>query len=248
MVRIGAIKILADGSLGAHTAAFKEPYSDQPESTGMMLYTAEELGRLVIQGHEADFQLAIHAIGDYAVETVLNTLDEALSRAPKENHRHRVEHASVLSENAIRHMKRLNLIASVQPHFVVSDFWAADRVGPERARWVYPFKSLITEGITVAGGSDCPVEPINPLFGIQAAVARETLPEERITVNDALRMYTINGAYASFEDDAKGSIEAGKLADLIVLSKNPLTVESDKIRDIAVEMTIIGGKIVHRET
>jgi len=248
MVRIGGIKILADGSLGARTAAFKEPYSDQPETKGMMLYTAEELSRLVIQAHAADFQLAIHAIGDYTVETVLNALDEALSRAPRENHRHRVEHASVLSEKTIRHMKKLNLIASVQPHFVVSDFWAADRVGPERARWVYPFKSLIKEGVTVAGGSDCPVEPINPLFGIQAAVARETFPEERITVDDALRMYTINGAYASFEDDAKGSIEAGKLADLIVLSKNPLTVKSDKIKDIEVEMTIIGGKIVHGET
>lgn len=248
MVKIGCIKILADGSLGARTAALKEPYSDHPKTKGMMLYALEELSMLMIKAHKAGFQLAIHAIGDHTVEVVLNALEEALSRVPRKNHRHRIEHASVLNKKTIQHMKKLNLIASVQPHFVVSDFWVVDRVGPERARWVYPFKVLIKEGVTVAGGSDCPVEPINPLLGIQAAVTRETFPEERITVDDALRIYTINAAYASFEDDIKGSIEVGKLADLVVLSKNPLTVELDKIRDIAVKMTIVGGKVVYAET
>ena len=247
MMRIGCIKILADGSLGARTAALNEPYSDQPETKGMMLYTPEKLSRLVTKAHKACFQLAIHAIGDHTVEIVLNALEEALSRVPRENYRHRIEHASVLNEKAIQHMKKLNLIASVQPHFVVSDFWAADRVGSERARWVYPFKTLIKEGITVTGGSDCPVEPINPLLGIQAAVARRTSPEERIAVDDALRIYTINAAYASFEENTKGSIEAGKLADLVVLSENPLAVEPDKIGGIEVEMTIVGGKVVYGE-
>ena len=246
-VRIGCIKILADGSLGARTAALKEPYSDHPETKGIMLYTPEELKRLVIKAHRADFQLAIHAIGDRAVEFVLNALEEALSRVPREDHRHRIEHASVLNEKAIRHIKRLNLIASVQPHFVVSDFWAADRVGPERARWVYPFKALIKGGVTVAGGSDCPVEPINPLLGIQAAVARKTSPEEGITVDEALRIYTINAAYASFEGGIKGSIEAGKLADLVVLSENPLAVEPERLKDIEVEMTVVGGRVVFGE-
>lgn len=246
-VKIGCIKILADGSLGARTAALNEPYSDQPETKGMMLYTPEELNRLVIKAHKAGFQLAIHAIGDRTLEIVLNVLEETLSRVPRENHRHRIEHASVLNEKTIQHMKRLNLIASVQPHFIVSDFWAAERVGPERARYVYPFKTLIKEDVMVTGGSDCPVEPINPLFGIQAAVARKTFPEERIGVDDALRIYTINAAYASFEDDIKGSIEAGKLADLVVLSKNPLTVESDEIGDIEVKMTVVGGRVVYGE-
>ncbi len=245
MVKIGCIKILADGSLGAHTAALKEPYSDNLETKGMMLYTPEELNRLVIEAHKLGFQLAIHAIGDYTVETVLIDLGEALSRVPRKDHRHRIEHASVLNEKTIKHMKKLNLIASVQPHFVVSDFWAVDRVGSQRARWVYPFRALIKEGITVTGGSDCPVEPINPLFGVQAAVARESFPEERISVEDALRIYTINAAYASFEEDIKGSVEVGKLADLVVLSENPFTVESDEIRDIKVKMTIVGGKVVY---
>jgi len=246
-VKIGCVKILADGSLGARTAALKEPYSDQPTTKGMMLYTPEELNKMVVEAHEADFQLAIHAIGDYAVEIVLNAVEEALLRVPRENHRHRIEHASVLNERAAQRMRELNLIASVQPHFVVSDFWAVERVGRERARWVYPFRALMKEGVVVAGGSDCPVEPINPLFGIQAAVVRETFPEEGVSVDEALRVYTINGAYASFEDDVKGSVEVGKLADLVVLSESPLSVESDKIGTIGVEMTVVGGKIVYGE-
>ena len=245
MVKIGCIKILADGSLGARTAALNQPYSDQTQTKGMLLYTSEELNRLVITAHKADFQLAIHAIGDHAVEIVVNALEEALSKVPRKNHRHRIEHASVLNEKTIRQMRKLDLTASVQPHFVVSDFWVSERVGKERARWVYPFKTLMKEGVVVAGGSDCPVEPINPLLGIQAAVARRVFPEERISVDEALRVYTINAAYASFEDDVKGSIEAGKLADLVVLPENPLTVKPDKIRDIEVKMTVVGGKIVY---
>jgi len=213
----------------------------------MMLYTLKELKRLVIKAHEAGFQLAIHAIGDHAVEIVLDALENALSRVSREDHRHRIEHASVLNGKAVQRMRKLNLIASVQPHFIVSDFWAGDRVGSERARWAYPFKTLIKEGVTVAGGSDCPVEPINPLLGIQAAVAREAFPEERVAVDEALRVYTVNAAYASFEDDVKGSIEVGKLADLVVLSENPLTVEPDRIGDVEVKMTVVGGKVVYSE-
>jgi len=247
MVKIGCIKILADGSLGARTAALNKPYSDLAETKGMMLYTREELSRLVIKAHKAEFQLAIHAIGDHTVEIVLNALEEVLSKVPRKNHRHRIEHASVLNEKTIRQMKKLDLIASVQPHFIVSDFWVTERVGPERARWVYPFETLVKEGVVVAGGSDCPVEPINPLLGIQAAVVREMFPEEGISVDEALRVYTINGAYASFEDDVKGSIEVGKLADLVILSENPLSVELDKIGTIEVKMTVVGGKIVYGE-
>jgi len=246
-VKIGSAKILVDGSLGARTAALKKPYSDQTLTKGMMLYTSEELNRLVSKAHRVGFQLAIHAIGDHAVEIVLNAIEEALSRVSRRNHRHRIEHASVLNEKAVQQMSELNLIASVQPHFIVSDFWVTERVGPERARWVYPFGSLIKKGVTVTGGSDSPVEPINPLLGIQAAVAREMFPEEGISVDEALRVYTINGAYASFEDDVKGSIEVGKLADLVVLSENPLSVESDKIGTIEVKMTVVGGKIVYSE-
>jgi predicted amidohydrolase YtcJ len=142
-------------------------------------------------------------------------------------------------------MKRLGLVASVQPHFVVSDFWVVDRVGKDRARWVYPFKTLIQEGVIVASGSDSPVEPIDPLLGIWAAVKRKTVAEERLTVEEALKTYTLNAAYASFDEDKKGVIKAGKFADLTILSDDILQIPPDKIRNVAVEMVIVDGKIVY---
>ena len=176
---------------------------------------------------------------------MLKALEKTLKEAPRENHRHRVEHVSVLNENLIQRMKNLGLIASVQPHFVVSDFWIEKRLGKTRARWTYSFKMLIRKGVLVTGGSDCPVEPISPLLGIYAAVGREKFPQERITVEEALRIYTINAAYVSFEEKIKGSIEAGKLADLVVLSDDLRKIEPSKIKDVRVELTIIGGKIVY---
>jgi len=244
-LRIGSIKILADGSLGARTAALHEPYNDEPSTKGMMLYSQEKLNKLVAKAHKADLQLAIHAIGDQAIDMVLTALEKALKETPRKSHRHRIEHASVLDEGLIQRMKKLEVVASIQPHFIISDFWVINRVGPKRARWVYPFKTLIQEGILIIGSSDCPIEPISPLFGIYAAVTRESFPEERITVDEALRIYTINAAYASFEEHIKGSIEAGKMADLVVLSHNPREVPPNKIKDIRVEMTIVGGRVVY---
>jgi len=245
MTRIGSIKILTDGSLGARTAALAEPYNDEPKAKGMTLYTQEELNRLVRKAHDANLQLAIHAIGDQAVDMTLTAIEKALAKSPRKNLRHRIEHASVLNKKQIDRMKKLNLIASIQPHFIISDFWVIDRLGPKRARWVYPFKTLMRKGILATGSSDCPVEPISPILGIYAAVARKENQEERITVNEALRMYTINAAFASFEENIKGSIEMGKLADLTVLSHNPETVPAEEIKNIKVEMTIVDGKIVY---
>jgi len=241
MVKIGFVKVFADGSLGARTAALKKPYSDKPETSGMMLYTQKELNQLVLKAHKAGLQLAVHAIGDQAIESVL----KALQGFSMEDVRHRVEHCSVLSPRLIRGMKRLGLIASIQPHFVISDFWVVDRVGKTRARWVYPFRTLMQEGLIVASGSDCPVEPINPLLGVWAAVARKSFPEERLTVEEALRTYTFNAAYASFEENEKGTIEVGKFADLTILSDDLFSTPPDKIREIIAEMTIVDGKIVY---
>ncbi len=245
MIRIGSIKILVDGSLGARTAALKKPYNDKPSTRGMLLYNQKSLSKLVLKTHQAGFQLAIHAIGDRAIDMALKALEKAIEEAPKANHRHRLEHVSVLNPSFIQRMKKLSVIASVQPHFVVSDFWIEQRLGKARARWTYPFKTLIQKGVLVAGGSDCPIEPISPLLGIFAAVNRKTLPQERIKAEDALRIYTINAAYASFEENIKGSIEAGKLADLAVLSDNLQEIEPDEIKNVRVKMTIIGGKILH---
>jgi hypothetical protein len=142
-------------------------------------------------------------------------------------------------------MKEMGVVASVQPHFIVSDVWIVDRLGKARARWTYAFKSLVKAGVVTMGGSDAPVEPVSPILGVYAAVARKTFSEEQLTVDEALRLYTINAAYGSFEEDVKGSIEAGKLADLVVLSRDPYEIAPEQIKDIKVEMTVVGGNIVY---
>lgn len=245
MVKIGFVKVFADGSLGARTAALKEPYSDKPETSGMMLYTQKKLDRLILKAHKAGLQLAVHAIGDRAIESVLKAFSKALKEFPRESHRHRIEHCSVFNPRLIKQMKRLGLIASVQPHFVVSDFWIVDRVGKARALWVYSFKTLMHKGLIVVSGSDSPVDPLNPLLGIWAAVAKKSLSEESLTVEETLRTYTLNAAYASFEENKKGTIDVGKFADLTVLSDDLFNVPPDEIKRAIVEMTIVDGRIVY---
>jgi hypothetical protein len=245
MVKIGFVKILADGSLGGRTAALKEPYSDKPETSGMMLYSQRKMNSLVSRAHSAGMQLAIHAIGDRAVDNVLKAYEKALKENPRSDHRHRVEHCSVLNPRLIRKMKHLGLIASVQPHFIVSDFWASDRLGEDRMLWTFPFRTLMHQGIIVISGSDCPVEPISPILGIWGAVARKSLAHEALTVEEALRTYTANAAFASFDEEKLGTIEAGKLADMTMLSDDPFNVRPDDIKNIHIEMTIVNGKIVY---
>ncbi|MDH7564680.1 MAG: amidohydrolase [Candidatus Bathyarchaeota archaeon] len=245
MLKIGFVKILADGSLGGRTAALEEPYADDPETRGMMLYTQKKLNAAILKANESGLQVAVHAIGDRALHAVLEAYGKALKTFPRKDHRHRVEHCSVMSGKLLRYMKRLGLIASVQPHFVVSDFWTVDRLGKYRARWAYPFKSLLRSGITMVSGSDCPVEDINPMLGLWAAVDRKSFPEEDLTFEEALKTYTVNAAYASFDENKKGTLEAGKVADLTVLSDDPFTVKPSDIRKITVKMTIVDGRIVY---
>jgi predicted amidohydrolase YtcJ len=247
-LRVGGAVIFADGYLAARTAALFQPYSDYSDSSGRLLCTREEMNALAIKVHQANVQLVIHAMGDKAVDAALTTLKEASKEAPGKEFRNRIEQAAVLNEGLIERMRKQKVIVSVQPRVIDSEFsvWsAAERVGPERARWLYPLKTLLSEGIVVSGGSDCPMEPLSPLIGIQTAVMRDFFPEERITVDEAMRIYTVNAAYASFEENVKGSIEEGKLADLTVLSRDPLNVPPNKIGDIKVEMTIVGGRIVY---
>jgi predicted amidohydrolase YtcJ len=243
MLRLGGVKIFVDGSLGGRTAALEKPYSDA-STEGMLCLRQEELTKMINAAQKAGFQACVHAIGDKAIATVLNAF-ESVSRGKCDNPcRHRIEHASVLNEQLIKRLKSLGLIASVQPHFVVSDFWVEARLGSARAKWTHPFKTLIENDVLITGGSDCPVELIDPLLGVYALVAREFFPEERVSVEEALKVYTLNAAYASFEENVKGSIEPGKLADFAVLSHDPLAVNPKKIKNIHVEMTIVGGKTV----
>jgi predicted amidohydrolase YtcJ len=244
------IKVFVDGSLAARTAALNEPYIDDQATMGQLLYSKEELDTLVVKAHKANFRLVMHAMGDRAINMALNAIEKALREVPRKDHRYRLEHASVLNNELIRRIKKLGIIVSVQPKCVISEFtmWSAvERLGSERARLLYPLKTLINEGIRIIGGSDCPMEPLSPMQGIQAAVTREYYPEEQITVDEALQMYTVNPAYSAFEDSTKGSIEEGKLADITILSANPRTVPANEIGDIKVEMTVVGGKIVYKK-
>ena len=248
--KISAIKVFVDGSLAAHTAALNEPYMDDPENYGQLFYSQNNLDELVTKSQFSNYNLVIHAMGDKAINMSLKAIEKALKIKPKKNLRYRIEHASVLNQGLIERIKKLGVIVSVQPNCIISEFsmWdAINRLGQKRARMLYPIKTLISEGTKVIGGSDCPMEPLNPISGIQAAVTRKFFPEEQITVNEALQMYTINASYASFEENIKGSIEKGKLADLTVLSDDPQSVPVNEIGEISVEMTIIDGKIVYKK-
>jgi predicted amidohydrolase YtcJ len=242
-LKVGGVMIFADGYLATRTAALLQPYSDDTSVSGELLCGQEEMNAVAAKALKAGLQLVIHAMGDRAVDTALTTIEQTSNET-----RCRLEQAAVLNEELIQRMKKQKLIVSVQPRVVASEFsiWSAtEHLGAERARWLFPLKTLIKEGVKVVGGSDCPMEPLNPLLGIQAAVTRQFFPEERVTVGEALRMYTVDAAYSSGEENIKGSVETGKLADLTVLSHDPGKVPPNQIESITVEMTIAGGKVVY---
>ena len=247
-VKVGGVVIFADGYLSARTAAMFESYSDCPNSNGSLLYTQEEMNMLAVKISKANLQLNIHAAGDKAVDMALTVIEKTSKEAVGRDLRNRIEQAAVLNQGLVERMKNNHVIVSVQPCVMDSEFrvWSAsDRLGPDRARWLYPLKTLVSSGIKVIGGSDCPMEPLSPLLGIQAAVAREFVPEERVTVEDALRFYTIDAAYAFSQENLKGSIEENKYADLTVLSQDLLLTELNEIAKIKVEMTIVKGRVVY---
>jgi predicted amidohydrolase YtcJ len=245
--KIAGVMIFADGYLAARTAAMSKPYSDCPSMSGKLLYTQAELNELAAKVQRANLQLIIHAAGDLAVETALTTIEEQTKCAVGNGFRNRIEQAAILNQRIIERFKHNNVVVSVQPCVIDSEFSvysAADRLGPDRLPWLYPLKTLIASGIRVIGGSDCPMEPLSPLLGIQAAVTRSFVPQERITVEEALRFYTTDAAYSFSEEHLKGSLEKGKFADIAVLSHDLMTIELCEVGTIEVEMTIVKGKIV----
>ena len=250
-LRVGGAVIAADGYLAAKTAALSQPYSDDPKSSGQLLTSAEEINTVAAKILKAGLQLVIHAMGDKAVELALDTVESVSKLESSENALVRLEQAAVLNRKLIERMKKQKIIVSVQPLVVASEFsvWhAMEHLGAERARWLYPLKTLLQNGIRVVGGSDCPMEPLSPLLGIQAAVAREHFSEERLGVQEALCMYTVDAAYSTSEANVKGSIEIGKLADLAVLSRNPLTAKPNELKNIDVDFTIISGRIIYSKS
>ncbi|MHA1470232.1 MAG: amidohydrolase [Candidatus Asgardarchaeia archaeon] len=244
ILRIGAIKLMVDGSVGARTAAFFEPYKDDPSTRGIMVIPENNLYEIVETAHVNGVQLAIHAIGDRAIDISLDALKSAYKKVQKNDLRHRLEHVEFPTEEQIDTMKRLKIIASMQPNFVGNwgqpDGMYTIRLGKERWRRNNPFREFIEKGVIVAFGSDC--MPFGPLYGLHFAV-NHFVDESSISPIEALQAYTYNGAFASFEEEIKGSLTPGKYADLVVLSDNPLK-NPTKIREIKVLLTIHHGKIV----
>jgi predicted amidohydrolase YtcJ len=248
-LKIGAIKVILDGTIERHTAALTQPYEEEPDNLGLLLLSEKELYDIISKAHDAGFQLAIHAIGDRAIHVALDSIEKVLKEKPKVDHRHRIEHASMLDDELVCRMKNLGVIASVQPIFISSNNdWMIEPIGQKKATELCErYRTLLDAGVIVTAGSDLPADStMNPLAGIQSAVTRHGFaPEERITAKQALPLYTINSAYASFEEKSRGSIEIGKLADLVVLSDDPLTIPPNKIGDIKVDMTLVNGEIVY---
>ncbi|MCW4045821.1 MAG: amidohydrolase [Candidatus Bathyarchaeota archaeon] len=247
-MKVGGVEISADGYLAARTAALSKPYGDCPSSSGQLLCSIDEMHTLSAKIRGANLQLVIHAVGDRAVDAALTVIESPSEGFVKNDPRIRIEQAAVLNQELIARMANQKVVVSVQPCVVGSEFsvWSAtERLGMERARWLFPLKTLLKTGVKVVAGSDCPMEPLSPLGGIQAAVAREFFPEEGVTVDEALRMYTVDAAYASFEETVKGSIEVGKLADIAVLSCDPHDVPPNEIGQISVDLTVVGGRVVY---
>jgi predicted amidohydrolase YtcJ len=241
-LRIGAAMFPVDGYLASKTAALYQPYTSKPENRGKLLCSQDETKEQISRILKAGLQPVIHAMGDKAVDTALISLERNFKDSP--NVHCRIEYAALLDESLIERLRKQKAIVSVQPLVMASEFlvWSVvERLGAKRARWLYPLKTLLKNSIRIIAGSDCPMEPLNPLLGIQEAVSRNYFSEERISVEEALRMYTVDAAYSSSEENVKGSIDEGKLADLTVLSRDPLAVAPNEISSIRVEMTIVAG-------
>lgn len=252
-VRYGYYKIYVDGSLGGRGAYFSEPYSDAPDTCGAMIHTPEEIDSLVKRANDMGLQIGVHCIGDKAIDCVVSAIEKAHAENPRPNARFRLIHVLGINQALIERCKRLPVMFDVQPKFLASDVrWAEDRLGPERSPYGFAWKKLIDAGFVVTGSSDCPVEPYNPFLGIYAAVTRQGLdgwpeggwyPENKVSVYEALSMYTKNGAYASFEENLKGTITPGKLADFVVLEEDPYKTAPGKLKDIQVFRTYLGGEL-----
>ncbi len=253
--KIGPLKLLTDGSFGGRSALLSEPYADEPGNRGIALFDREQLKQLVSLAHQAGMQVAAHAIGDRAVCDVLDIYREVQREHPRQDPRFRVIHAAMTPPELLDKFERQGILADVQPCFVPSDLpFIESRLGVKRAASAYRFRDFLNRGVNIGGSSDCPVEDYRPLMGIHAAVNRQGfdgkpkegwMPGQKLTVHEAIYMYTMGSAYNAFEEGIKGSVTAGKLADLVLLSDNIEKVSPERIKDLTVEKTIIGGKAAY---
>ncbi|WP_419785579.1 amidohydrolase [Pseudodesulfovibrio sp.] len=240
--RIGGC-ICADGAMSARTAALLEPYSDDPENYGALNYTQEQMDDFIMAAHKANLQVAVHCETDGAIEQVLTSMERALAAMPRENHRHRIEHCEIPTMDQLDRMARAGIIAAMQPSFfpfLVDWDDYVSRFGKERMQRIHPYRTMLNKGIHMCGGSDCPITPYTPLTGIQAAVLHP-VESERLTPEEAIRLFTSDAAYAGFEEDERGSIEPGKAADMVVLAEDPFLMAPETIAAIDIVETYCEG-------
>ncbi len=251
-LRIGGIKMVADGAIATRTAYLSQPYVGSCCDHGLAVMDQEETERRVLEAHKAGFQVCIHSNGDEAIDMVVTAYEKAQQAFPRKDPRHRIEHCSVVNPDLLRRIKAAGCVVTPFCSYVYYHGEKMRFYGEDRLKWMFAQRSFIDYGINSTGAADYPCSPLPPLMGIQSCVTREDYngqvwgPEQRITVDEALKLYTINGAYASFEEDVKGSIEPGKLADLVILGEDPRVVDPRSIIDIPVKRTIVGGETVYQ--
>ena len=245
--RVGGFKIFADGTLGSCTACVREAFSDRPGVHGYMTLDDEAIYARMRAAHAAELQICVHAIGDAAIDRCVGLYERLLGEAPRADHRHRIEHASIVPPDLVPRIAALGLGVSAQPLFIHSEKgWLHRRIGTERARHVYPLRALVDAGVLVAGASDAPVESVDVLHAIECCVTREGFEtQQALTPAEALALYTTSAARLQFEEDEKGTLVPGKRADLAVLSGNPLAVPPDRIASLRVLRTVSGGRITY---
>lgn len=251
----GGLKGFVDGSLGSTTAWFYKPYLDAPQSTGLQVTDTNLLRQWILSADSAGLHIATHAIGDHANGWILDVYEEAEKRNPGKDHRFRVEHAQHLTAPDIGRFAQLKIIPSMQPYHAIDDGkWAAKRLDSARLKGTYAFRSLLKTGANLTFGSDWPVAPLDPIAGIYAAVTRRTLddknpggwyPDQKISVEQALRCYTVNNAWAGFQENKTGQLKAGMLADFTVLSEDLFSIKPEDIRNTKVMLTVVNGKQVY---
>lgn len=260
MLRVGGLKGFSDGSLGSTTALFYEPYRDDPSTSGIAgdeMYPEGAMLKRVTEADRAGLQIMIHAIGDRANDLILSIFEQVERENGKRDRRFRIEHAQHLRPQDIPRFARDRVIASMQPYHAIDDGrWAEKRIGKERAKTTYAFRSLLDAGVTLAFGTDWTVAPLNPMLTIYAAVTRRTIdgknskgwvPEQKISVEETVRAYTAGSAYAEFQENVKGTITTGKLADLVLLSRDIFKIDPKEIENVKVLLTMVDGRVVYEE-
>ena len=259
-LRLGALKSYADGSLGSATAYFFEPFNDQPNNHGLLsdgMHPISLMRDRMMKGDAAGLQLCTHAIGDAGISAILDIYAEIEKAHGPSDRRWRIEHAQHMAAKDFDRFAQLHVIASVQPYHAIDDGrWAERRIGHDRASRTYAFRSFLNHGVKLALGTDWNVAPLNPMLTLYAATTRATLdgknpggwfPEQKLTIKEAIEAYTIGSAYAEFQENDKGSIAPGKLADMVLLSDDVLAIDPVKIRDVKVLKTWVGGKLVYEQ-